>query len=144
MAQDLEGSGLHIFVSRKHLSSTCHVSLLAALDTDHKHTFSLTHLIYFSYLSDSLTNTHIRSTVLDPYLPCDVPRLSGGSTQIPSLTGYEPRSVEIKAIETEAIEPEDLDPRRIDLGRNLGTDPYQRQERFMRNNYQNPIVRRCG
>ena len=25
--------------------------------------------------------------MLDPYLPCDVPRQSGGSTQIPSLTG---------------------------------------------------------
>ena len=78
--------------------------------------------------------------VLDPYLPCDVPRQSGGSTQIPSLTGYEPKSVETKAIETEAIEPEDLEPRRIELDRNLGTDPYQIQESFMRNNYQNPIT----
>ena len=31
------------------------------------------------------------------------------------------------------IEPEDLEPRRIELDRNFGTDPYQRQERFMRN-----------
>ena len=58
--------------------------------------------------------------VLDPYLPCDVPRQSGGPTQIPSLTGYEPKSVEskaieTKAIETEAVEPEDLEPRRIEL-----------------------------
>ena len=78
--------------------------------------------------------------ILDPYLPCDVPRQSGGSTQIPSLTGYEPESVEIKAIETETIEPEDLEPRRIELGRNLGTDLYQLQERFLRKNYQNPIT----
>ena len=56
MAQELEGSGLHIFVSQKQLSSTCHVSFLAATDTDHK--FSLTCLIYFSYLSDSLISTH--------------------------------------------------------------------------------------
>ena len=68
--------------------------------------------------------------VLDPYLPCDVPRQSGRSA--PSLTGYEPKSVETKVIETEAIEPEDLEPRRIELGKNLGTDPYQIQERFMR------------
>ena len=34
-------------------------------------------------------------------------------------TGYEP--------------PEDLEPRRIELDRDLGTDPYQRQERFVRN-----------
>ena len=42
----------------KQLSSTCHVSFHAAPVTDHKHKFSLTHFIYFSYLSDSLTNTH--------------------------------------------------------------------------------------
>ena len=70
---------------------------------------------------------------LNPKMPCDVPRPSGESTQIPSLTGYEPKSVEIKAIDTEAIEPEDLEPRRIELERNLGTDPYQIQERFVRN-----------
>ena len=53
--------------------------------------------------------------------------------KIPSLTGYEPKSVETKATDTESIEPEDLEPRRIELERNLGTDPYQIQERFMRN-----------
>ena len=58
VAQELQGSGLHIFVSLKQLSSTCHVSFFAAPDTDHKHKFSLTHLVYFSYLSDSLTSTH--------------------------------------------------------------------------------------
>ena len=58
--------------------------------------------------------------ILEPFIPCDVPRQSGGSTQIPSLTGYEPKSVENKAFDTEAIEPEDLEPRRIELDRNLG------------------------
>ena len=71
----------------------------------------------------------------DEYLPCDVPRQSGGSTQIPSLTGYEP-----KLIETEAIEPEGLEPRKIELDRDIGTDPYQIQERLMRSNFQNPIT----
>ena len=71
--------------------------------------------------------------ILDPFIPCDVRRQSGGSTQVPSPTGYEPKSVEIKAFDTEAIEPEDLEPSRIELDRNLGTDPYQRQLRFMRN-----------
>ena len=74
-----------------------------------------------------------RSMILDLYLPCDVPRQSGGSTQIPPLTDYEPKSVEIKVIETEAIEPADLEPRRTELDKNLGTDPYHLQERFMRN-----------
>ena len=32
-----------------------HVSFLAALDTDHKHKFDLTHLLF--HLSDSLKNT---------------------------------------------------------------------------------------
>ena len=38
------------------------------------------------------------------------------------------------------IESEDLEPRRIELDRNLGTDPYQTQERIMGENYQNPIA----
>ena len=70
---------------------------------------------------------------LNPQKPCDGPRQSGGSTQIPSLTGYEPKSVEFKDIDTEAIEPEDLEPIKIELDRDLGTDPYQIQERFTRN-----------
>ena len=62
--------------------------------------------------------------IYNPYIPCDVPWQSGGSTQIPSLSGHEPNVVEFKDIETEAIKPEGLEPRRIELGRNLGTDPY--------------------
>ena len=88
---------------------------------------STSSLTYLTYLSDDLP-TLTRPSVHDPHLPCDVPRQSGGSTPIPSLTGCEP-----ELIETEAIEPEDLEPRKIELDRNLGTDPYQRQERFMRN-----------
>ena len=42
--------------------------------------------------------------ILNPYIPCDGPRQSGGSIQIPSLTGYEPKSVEFKDIDTEAID----------------------------------------
>ena len=68
---------------------------------------------------------------------CEVPRQSGESTQIPSLTCYEPKTIETNSIE---IELKDLELRRIELDRNLGTDPYQIQERFMRNNYQNPIT----
>ena len=44
-----------------------------------------------------------------------------------------PNRLRPKVIETDAIELEDLEPRRIELGRNLGTDPYQIQERIMRN-----------
>ena len=39
----------------KLVSSTCHVTFLAAPDTDHMHKFSLP---YLTYLSDNLTNTH--------------------------------------------------------------------------------------
>ena len=71
-------------------------------------------------LFPTVSPAQTRSVILDPYLPCDVPRQSGGSTQIPSLTGYEPRSVEIKAIDTEAIEPEDLESRKLSLTESLG------------------------
>ena len=53
--------------------------------TDHKHKFSLTNLINLSYLSESLTSTH-NIYGPRPHLPCDVPRQSDGSTQIPSHT----------------------------------------------------------
>ena len=69
--------------------------------------------------------------IFDQYIPCDVPRQSGGSTQIPSLIGYDPKSVEIKAIDTEAIEPEDPEPRRIELDSKHGTDPHQILERLI-------------
>ena len=87
---ELQSSGLHIFVSLKPLSRPCHVSFFAAPDTDHQHKFSLTHCTHFSCLSDGVTFAH------KPY---------DASTQIPSLTGYEPESVENKAFDTEAIEP---------------------------------------
>ena len=108
--QNTARTELHSMITFHHantrgtLSSTCHVSFLAAPDTDHKHKISLTYLIY---LSDDLTIT---------------------------------KSVEIKVIDTEAIEPEDLQPRKIDFDRNLGTDPYQIQERLLRGNFQNPIT----
>ena len=61
--------------------------------------------------------------VVDPYVPCDVHGRAADQHKIRSSTVMSPQSVETKVIETEAIEPEDLEPRRIELGRNLGTDP---------------------
>ena len=49
---------------------------------------------------------------------------------MPSITGCE----------SKVIESEVLEPRRIELDRNLGTDPYQTQERIMGENYQNPTA----
>ena len=72
-------------MSLKQLSSTCHVLFLAAPDTDHKHKFYLTHFIHFSCLSDGLSFTN-KPDDYRPIYTCDVPRQSGGSTQIPSLT----------------------------------------------------------
>ena len=114
----LEGSGLHIFVSY----NNCHPIVVS---------YSLPHLtLTTSTNSHSATSpifptiypTHTRPLVHDPYLPCEFPRQSSGSTQIRSLTGYEP-----KLIETGAIEPEDLEPGKIEFDKNLGTDPYQIQ-----------------
>ena len=80
------------------------VSFLAAPDTDHKYKFSLTHLISFSYLSDSLTNAH---KIYGPR-PTFTLRCSTAEWRIlinPSLTGCEHKSIESKVIETEAIDP---------------------------------------
>ena len=63
---------------------------------------------------------------------CDDLRQSGGFTQTVTLTCYEPKVIETNVVDSEAISPEDLEPRRIELDRNLGTDPYQIQERFVR------------
>ena len=49
-----------------------------------------------------------------------------------TVTGNEPKIIETNVIDAEAINPEDLEPRRIELDRNLGTDPYQIHERFVR------------
>ena len=73
--------GLHIFVSLKQLSSTCHVSFLAL--TTSTNSLSSTPPIF-----PTVSPAHTRLMVLDPYLPCDVPRQSDGSTQIPSLTHF--------------------------------------------------------
>ena len=40
------------------------------------------------------------------------------------------KMVEFKDIDAEAIEPEDLEPRRIELDRNLGTNPRKICEKF--------------
>ena len=64
------------------LSSTRHVSFLAAPDTDHQHKFSLTCLIYLPAFSPLQSCPF----VLDPHVPCDDSRRSGGSTEIPSPT----------------------------------------------------------
>ena len=62
------------------LSSTRHVSFLAAPDTDHQHKFSLTCLIYLPAFSPLQSCPF----VLDPHVPCDDSRRSGGSTEVPS------------------------------------------------------------
>ena len=59
---------------------------------------------------------------------CDDLRQSGGFTQTVTPTGYEPKVTETTVIDSEAISAEDLEPRRIELDRNLGTDPYQIHE----------------
>ena len=59
---------------------------------------------------------------------CDDLRHADGFTQTVTPTGFEPKIIETNVIDAEAINPEDLEPRRIDLG----TDPYQIHERFVR------------
>ena len=105
----------------------------AAPDIGHKHKFSLTHFIHFSYLSDGLTFAY------KPYDSRPIshiyPAMFHGRVADQHKFHLEP-----KLIEAEAIELEDLEPRNIELERNLGTDPYQIQERSMRNDFQNLVT----
>ena len=133
MTQELEGSGLHSFVSQ----NNCHPRVMSHSLPHLTLTTSTSSLSPISPIFPTVSSTNTRSLVHDPCLTYGVPRQSDGSTQIPSLTGYESKSIET---DTEATELEDLEPRRIELDRNLGTDPHQILERFMRNNYQNPIA----
>ena len=98
-------------------------------------TSSLSPILPTSPIFPTVCPAHTRSMILGPIFTCDVPRPSDGSTQVPSFTGEEPKSIETKAIEPEAIEPG-----KIELDRNLGTDPYQIQEIFMRNYKQHFIT----
>ena len=61
---------------------------------------------------------------------CDDPQRSGGSTEIPSPTGYEPKMIGCNILE----------PRRIELDRNPGKDLDLSLERTMGDDYQNPIT----
>ena len=86
-----------------------HVSCLVPYRTGHWLPAQvLSHLPHLSF-SRSLPHTQD----LLAHDPCALrdSRRSGGSTQIPSPTGCEPK----------VIEPEDLEPTRIELDRNLGT-----------------------
>ena len=84
----------HARLKIKDCTSLCHPRFMSHslphLTTDHKHKFPLTHLIHLSYPTVSPSQTS--PMILNPYVPCDGPRQSGGSTQIPSLTGYEPKT----------------------------------------------------
>ena len=112
------------------LKNNCHPRVMSHSLPHLTLTISTRSLSPTSPILPTISPSHPSPFAHDPYLPCEVPRQSGGSTQIPSLTGCEPK----------LIEPEDLEPRRIELDRNLGTDPYQTQERNIGNNYQNPIA----
>ena len=109
----LEGSGLHIFVSQ----NKCHPRVMSLSLPHLTLTTSTSSRSPTSPIFPTITPTPTRPSVHDDCSPCDDPRQSGGSTQIPSLTGYEPEVIEIK--------PEDLEPRWIEFDTNLRTDPYQ-------------------
>ena len=64
------------------LSSTRHVSFLAAPDTDHQHKFSLT----YSPISQSSSSTHPSLLSHDPYTHCDDSRRSCSSSDSQSPT----------------------------------------------------------
>ena len=104
------GSRLHIFVSQR----SCHPRVMFRSLPHLTVTTSTRSLSLTSPIFPTFSPSHPSPLAHDPYLPCEDPQQGGGSTQIPSLTGYEPKVIEL----------EDLEPRRIELG----------------DNYQNPIA----
>ena len=119
-------------MSQEQLSSTCHVSFLAAPDTDHKHKFSLAHFIHLPYLSDGLTFTS------KPYdsRPIFTLRCSTAEWRFNTKSHLSqvmsPSRLSSKTSTPKRSSFEVLEPRRIELDRNLGTDPYQIHERLVR------------
>ena len=77
-----------------------------------------------SFIFPTISPSDSSSLALDKF-PCEDARRSGGATQIPSPTGFEPK----------VIESEDLKPRKIELDRR---DRSVSQERISGNNYQTP------
>ena len=66
-------------------------------------TTSTSSLSHTSPIFPTFSPSHPSPSTHDAYLPCEDPRQGGGSTQIPYLTGYEP-----KVIEPDDFEPEEL------------------------------------
>ena len=120
-------------MSLKQSSFTCHVSFLAAPDTDNKHKSHLPHLSFrqhHQHTQGLWYSIHVHTAKVQ----CRV---------ADQHKSHLSEVCEPKLIETEAIEPEDLDPRRIELERNLGTLPYLIQERFTEQ-FPKSCHRRCG
>ena len=87
VAQELHSSGLHIFVSFK---NNCHLRVLSHSFLPHltltTSTSSLSSISSTSPFFPTVSPLQTNPMIIDPYFPCDVPRQSGGSTQIPSVT----------------------------------------------------------
>ena len=104
VAQELEGSGLHI-------KNNCYPRVMShslphLTDTDQK--FSLTSCLY-----DDFTNT-LKIYGTRSIFTLRSSRQSDGSTQIPILTGYELKLIETTSIETKATETEVIAPNFFD------------------------------
>ena len=121
------------------MSSTCHVSFLAAPDTVHLHQF----FFYLPLLSfpQSLRHTQDCWHTMNIH-PATFHGRVADQRKSPLSQVMSPKSSRPTS-SSEAIDPEDLGPRRIELDRNLGTDPYQIQERFVRKSPKS-YRRRCG
>ena len=123
-AKPVSESLLVLFITRTRVAQDLHIFVSC-----HPRSRSLPHLTLTTSTSSlSLTSptfptfspSHPSPLVHYPYLPCDVPWQSGRSTQIPSLTSYERKSVENKAFDTEAIEPTSSSPEELSLTGILG------------------------
>ena len=78
-------------------------------------TSSLSPISSTSPIFPTVSPAQTRSMILDPWLPCDVPRQSGGIITNPISHRFMSfKTVEFKDIDAEAIDPEVLEHRRIE------------------------------
>ena len=113
------------------LQSTCHVPFFCRTLTLTTSTSSS----HFSPIFPTSSPSHPFPLVRDQYLFCENPRTEWRINTNP---------ISCRLWAKKLIESEDLQPRRIEFDRNLGTDPCQTQERFMGNNFQNPMSEDMG
>ena len=113
--RNTRGSSRLPWCVKRSLSSQRHVSLVAALATEHFYTISLTYLTCLPTIFSLTVLSYLSFFGVGSRNPARSPAewRSGGYTKSASPRGYEPK----------LNQSDDFELRRLELDRNLGTDP---------------------